>query len=152
MSKNGRNGEFMEKFSEILKDLIDEKGLSLRKLAKESGVSAVQYGRYLKDTYPTVLVATKIAKYFCVSLDYLFGITDTISTKTLGDANPTLFLPRYYEALKSANITHWKLSQKTDLSESALRRWRSGDTPSMESLVIIALNLSSSIDYLVGRE
>lgn len=142
----------MEKFSEILKDLIDERGLSLRKLAKESGVSAVQYGRYLKGTYPTVLVATKIAKYFCVSLDYLFGITDTLSTKELGDTNLSLFLPRYYEALRNSNITHWKLSQKTDLSESALRRWRSGDTPSMESLIIIVLNLSSSIDYLVGRE
>lgn len=142
----------MEKFAEILKDLIDEKGLSLRALAKESGVSAVQYGRYLKGTYPKANIATKIALYFDVSLDYLFGITDTIPTKHFGNADLSLFLPRYYEALKGANITHWKLSQKTDLSESALRHWKAGDTPSMESLIIIATNLSSSIDYLVGRE
>lgn len=142
----------MDKFSEILKDLIDEKGLSLRGLSKESGVSAVQYSRYLKGVYPTVLVATKIADYFGVSLDYLFGLTDNVSCKQYTKPNLSLFLPRYIEALKRSNITHWKLSQKTELSESALRHWKSGDTPRMENLVIIALNLSSSLDYLVGRE
>ena len=69
----------MENFSEILSDLISTKELSLRGLAKESGVSAVQYSRYLKGQLPKVPTAVKIADYFDVSLDYLFGITDIMA-------------------------------------------------------------------------
>ena len=52
------------KFADVLKDLIEDKGLSLRKLATESGVSAVQYGKYLKGVYPKIFVAERIARYF----------------------------------------------------------------------------------------
>ena len=63
----------------------------------------------------------------------------------------SVFLDRYEEVRNKANITHWKLSQTTELSESALRHWEYGDIPTLESLIIIATNLSTSIDYLVGR-
>jgi len=141
----------MEKFADVLKDLIDEKGFSLRKLSSESGVSAVQYSKYLRGSYPKIYVAIRIAEYFDVSLDYLFGITDNRSHTKFKDYDMSVFLDRYAEARRLANITHWKLSQQTELSESALRHWEYGDTPSMESLIIIAYNLGTSIDYLVGR-
>ena len=139
------------KFADILKDLIEDKGLSLRKLATESKGSAVQYGKYLKGAYPKIFVAERIANYFNVSLDYLFGITDNNTLRTFKQIDMTVFLPRYEEVRNKTGITHWKLSQNTELSESALRHWQYGDTPSIESLIIIATNLSTSIDYLVGR-
>lgn len=141
----------MYKFADILKDLIDDIGFSLRKLASESNVSAVQYSKYLRGAYPTIQVAVRIADYFDVSLDYLFGITDNKSHKPFKQFNLSVFLDRYAKARNKANISHWKLSQKTELSESALRHWKNGDVPSVESLIIIATNLSTSIDYLVGR-
>lgn len=139
------------KFADILKDLIEDKGLSLRKLATESGVSAVQYGKYLKGAYPKIFVADRIANYFNISLDYLFGITDNNPERKYNPIDMSVFLKRYEEVRNNAGITHWKLCQKTELSESALRHWQYGDTPSVESLIIIATNLSTSIDYLVGR-
>ena len=63
----------------------------------------------------------------------------------------SVFLSRYEEVRNKTGITHWKLSQNTELSESALRHWQYGDIPSVESLIIIATSLSTSIDYLVGR-
>ncbi len=142
----------MESFSEILSDLISAKELSLRALAKASGVSAVQYSKYLRGTYPQLATAVKIADYFSVSLDYLFGITDIMSKrKRFKPLDMSLFLKRYDEALKRSNLTHWKLCQKNGLGESAIRHWRAGDTPSIESLLIISNTLSVSIDYLVGR-
>ncbi|MFQ6749279.1 MAG: helix-turn-helix domain-containing protein, partial [Clostridia bacterium] len=44
----------MEKLCFVLKDLIQEKDLSLRGLAEESGVSATQYSMYLRGTFPTI--------------------------------------------------------------------------------------------------
>ena len=139
------------KFADVLKDLIEDKGLSLRKLATESGVSAVQYGKYLKGVYPKIFVAERIARYFNVSFDYLFGITENNTPRDYKDVDMSVFLDRYEEVRNKANITHWKLSQTTELSESALRHWEYGDIPTLESLIIIATNLSTSIDYLVGR-
>lgn len=139
------------KFADILKDLIEDKGLSLRKLATESGVSAVQYGKYLKGAYPKLFVAERIAKYFNVSFDYLFGITDNNQAREYKNIDMSVFLERYEQCRNTAGISHWKLCQKTDLSESALRHWQYGDTPSIESLIIIANNLPTSIDYLIGR-
>ena len=142
----------MENFSEILSDLISTKELSLRGLAKESGVSAVQYSRYLKGQLPKVPTAVKIADYFDVSLDYLFGITDIMGKrKEFKPANLSIFLERYEEALKNSKITHWQLCKCSDLNESSIRHWKSGDTPRMDTLINISNNLSVSLDYLVGR-
>ena len=62
----------MEQFRENLKDLIVETNLSLRKLEKVSGVSAMQYSRYLKDSIPTIDVVLKIAKFFNMSIEEIF--------------------------------------------------------------------------------
>ena len=125
--------------------------MSLRKLATESGVSAVQYSKYLKGSYPTIFVAERIANYFNVSLDYLFGVTENDKPRKYKDVDMSVFLKRYEEVRNNASISHWKLCKTTELSESALRHWEYGDIPSIESLIIIATNLSTSIDYLVGR-
>lgn len=54
----------MEQFRENLRDLIDDTNLSLRQLEKISGVSAMQYSRYLRnDTIPTIDVILKICKF-----------------------------------------------------------------------------------------
>lgn len=142
----------MEKFSDILKDLIYEKGLSLRKLSKESDVSAVQYSKYLRGAYPTIEVAMRIVKYFNCSLDYLFGLSDKREGGERDKVDMSKFIPRYLDLLKQNNITHWKFAKQYNLSESCLRHWKYGEIPKIESLIIIAKNLSSSIDYLIGRK
>lgn len=143
----------MEKFADNLKDLIFDKGLSLRKLATVSGVTAIQYSKYLRGAFPYLEVAVRIANYFECSLDYLFGITETKDYKRYKNKNYSLenFIERYDELLKQNNISHYKFAMKNGLSESCLRHWKYGQTPKIESLIIIAENLGGSIDYLVGR-
>ena len=141
----------MEKFSDILNDLIIEKGLSLRKLAEESKVSANQYSKYLKGTIPTVAVAVRLADYFKHSTDFLFGLVDEDKYIPEFKYDLSKFVERYENLLKTNNTTHWKFAKKYGLSESALRHWKYGDIPQIESLVIIAINLSTSIEYLIGR-
>lgn len=141
----------MEKFIDILNDLIIEKNLSLRKLASESNISAIQYSKYLKGSIPTIPVAVRMANYFNCSIDYLFGINNDNNIKIFKDYDLSVFVDRYTSLLKINKTTHWKFSKKYGLSESSLRHWKAGDIPTIESLIIIATNLSCSIEYLIGR-
>ncbi|MFQ6724070.1 MAG: helix-turn-helix domain-containing protein [Clostridia bacterium] len=63
-----------EIFAERLKELREEKGLSLKELARKIGVSDVAIGRWeRKVQIPNIVMLDLIAKYFNVSPNYLLG-------------------------------------------------------------------------------
>lgn len=143
----------MTSFAENLKDLINEKGKSLRKIGNDSGFTSGQLSEYTHGAYPTVEKAIKLANYFDCSLDYMFGITEE-RNYTKYNNNPfdlELFIKRYNELLKENKTTHWQFCKRNELAESTLRHWKAGHKPIMDSLLIIARNLNGSLDYLVGR-
>lgn len=146
-------GDKMNEFHEILKDLVLDTGLSLRQLAKESGVSAMQYSRYLKGSLPTIEVALRIAKYFDCSLDYLFGLDDKKNVLKYKTYNYDLsnFLDKYFSLLKANNISHYKFAKSQSFDESIIRKWKNGKVPRLDVIYTIAYNLGGSIDDLVGR-
>ena len=143
----------MEAFIDNLKDLIFKSGLSLRELSKESGVSAMQFSRYLRGFIPTVGVTLKIAKYFDCSLDFLFGLTDVQNSKKYKthDKDMSKFIDRYFQLLDKNNISHYKFIKDSNFDESILRHWKAGSTPRLDVIYFIAKNLNGSIDYLIGR-
>ena len=64
-------------FSETLSQLRKNQGLTQKQAATIFGLSYYGYQRYeYGDSEPSLGVATKIADYFAVSLDYLTGRTD----------------------------------------------------------------------------
>lgn len=147
-----RIGVFMEKFKDILRDLIiDDGNKSLRAISKLINVSAFQLGRFLKGSMPNIDNAIKISNYFKVSIDYLFGLVNINNFKNLGAKNMNVFVSRYETALKENGLTNNAFCKTSTISESSLRRWKHGEEPRMESLVEIADKLSTSIDYLIGR-
>ena len=78
-------------FSEILKELRVEKGVSQTELAKSCGVSSqcissLEVGR----RNPTGSTIEAIAKYFNVSADYLLGRTDEMGTVVMSGHAPQL--------------------------------------------------------------
>lgn len=67
----------MNKFSERLKELRLEKGLTQVQLAKESGISQAGIAKWeTGDRSPSVDCLIALAKYFKVSIDYLVGLED----------------------------------------------------------------------------
>lgn len=67
----------MEKFAERLRDLREEKGLSIQKLSKEVKIGAASLCRWENcqaDVKGSQLII--LAKYFDVSTDYLLGLVD----------------------------------------------------------------------------
>lgn len=143
----------MQSFIDNLKDLILESNLSLRQLAQDSGVSAMQYSRYLNGSTPTVDTTLKIAKYFKCSLDYLFGLTDIKNYTNYKTYNSDMskFINNYHKLLKENNITHYKFMRDSEFDESIIRHWALGSKPRLDVIYYIAKNLGGSIDELVGR-
>ena len=67
----------MENFSERLKELRQEKGLSLRELEKEVKISSSALSRWENgQTEAKSSQLIILAKYFGVTLDYLLGLED----------------------------------------------------------------------------
>ena len=67
----------MSKFPQRLKELREEKGLSIKTLAKELGVSDIAIGRWEKGLRtPNIDTLILVANYFNVSADYLLGLKD----------------------------------------------------------------------------
>lgn len=66
-------------FGERLKQVRNEKELTQRETAKILGVTPASLSAYEKGTQlPSISVARKVALFFSVSLDWLFGIDESI--------------------------------------------------------------------------
>ena len=67
----------MSVFSERITALRKSKGVSQAFAAKEIGISPRAYQKYeYKESEPTLSVASRIADFYGVSLDYLAGRSD----------------------------------------------------------------------------
>lgn len=65
----------MSKFAERLKELREDKGLSLKQLAKALNISDVALGRWEKGTrIPNIETLEQLSKFFKVTTDYMLGI------------------------------------------------------------------------------
>lgn len=66
-----------EIFAKRIRELREEKGLSIRQLAAILELSHVAISYYENDKrVPDILTAKKIADYFNTTCDYLIGLTD----------------------------------------------------------------------------
>ena len=67
----------MNKFSERLKKLREEKGFSKSQLSREVGIPEPSISRWERGKQiPNIDTAIIFAKYFGVSTDYLLGLED----------------------------------------------------------------------------
>lgn len=64
-------------FKTRLKDLREENNLTQIKLSQETGISQAGIAKWEKGTRtPSMECLIILAKYFCVSIDYLVGLVD----------------------------------------------------------------------------
>ena len=71
----------MSKFSERLKELRTEAGLSQDQLAKQVGLTHTAIGLWeLDKRVPNLDAVIDLAKFFNVSLDYIAGLEDWVVT------------------------------------------------------------------------
>ena len=69
-------------FAERLSNLLKEHNLSKRALADKLGISATSISDWTNGKIqPTAEIIYIVAKYFCVSADYLLGLEDEAGSK-----------------------------------------------------------------------
>lgn len=142
--------DIMRNFSESLNDLMFDPEISLSDLSKAININRVQLEQYkLNKSLINLENATKIANYFKVSLDYLFGLSDK-QKEVVGDINGN-FYERLIIELDKQSTSFYKMCKDLDFSENIKLNWKNGSLPQTDNLVRIAKYLSVSVDYLVGR-
>ena len=69
-----------ESFIKKLSILLEEKNITQRELAEKINVTEVTISRYLSgERSPRIEIVSKIAEFFNVSIDYLFGKEELIN-------------------------------------------------------------------------
>ncbi len=139
-------------FKEKLQELIEEKDITISKLAKDIGlaksiVSDWNCGKVLPQLNNAILVAN----YFNYSLDYLF--TDAVENNYKPFNIDINFGKRLKSMLKQLKIKQKDVVENLKISKSDIHYWtKTSAYPRMDTIIKIADYLQVSIDYLVGIE
>lgn len=79
-------------FGESLKNLMEENQISQSELAKNIGYTQRAVSKWVnKQSEPTETAIKECAKFFCVSTDYLLGLSDDLDVKTDGTTAPPAY-------------------------------------------------------------
>lgn len=154
-------------FSEKLKTLRKKQGITQQELADAINISRSTIAGYeIEDKQPSYEVIAKIAKYFCVSTDFLLGIDDSdiIISKKLPEPKNNyfffffdnllkdIFMTRLNTALCNKKLTINDLSNITTIDVERCTAYLGGECePSLEDLISISHALEVTIDYLLGQ-
>lgn len=138
-------------FSEILKDLMIERDLTVSELSSLSGVNVSRIYDYLSGKAPATHNAIKIANVLKCSLDYLFGFEQENTLKDdyflTSDCNQ-----RLKSVIDQSGKSRYKISQDTGITQAQLLNWyKRYRIPKLPSLVSLAEYFNCSLDYLVGK-
>lgn len=139
-------------FSKKLTDLINEKDISISKLAEKlnTAKSVVSYWKNGK-SLPQLDKALCLKAFFNCSLDYLFGSTDFEDVSQAKQIST--FDKQLRRILKDRKITREKFLTDLNMSNNNFNSWyKVKSNPRMDTIVKIADYLQVSIDYLVGIE
>lgn len=142
----------MSKLSETLEELLAERNLEKKQLAKAIGISASRVTDYmLNDKLPTVENAVKLADYFHCSIDFLLGREYEAKNKNFDAPVPfaerIVFLRNYFK------YTHKQIYNGTSIQKSSYFDWINGKRqPSLDNIIKLADLFGCSVDFVLGRE
>lgn len=140
----------MEIYQKHLQELLDERNLTKKQLAKAVGISTSAINGYFhKNLYPIADIAIKIADYFDCSLDYLLGLSE-IKDFDRSTQNRT-FIENYNILLKQKGISIAKSLRDMNMGDKNYTIWKKGKLPKTYNLIQIAKYFNTTIDFLLGR-
>lgn len=143
--------DIMSKFSERLRELMQDEEINPPALAKKLNTHRTNITRYLRgDRLPQLTTFLLFLDYFSCSADFLLGLTDR-EEKNFKERPP--FSERFSYLIKEKEISMYRLTREIKISEALLYQWRDGkQLPSIENLVKLAKYFDCTVDFLLGRE
>ena len=134
----------MTNFQERLTELLQDNNLTKQQFAKNINKRLSTINEYfLNDYYPQIDLAITIAKYFNVSLDYLFGLSDK---KENTNNNDKSFFENFNNLVKTNKKSILKTMLDMNFKEANYYRWKSGMIPKTNNLLTIAKYFDISLD------
>lgn len=139
-------------FGETVKELIDERKITVKQFAAEIGVAAPTISRYIRGKrMPDINNLVLIADYFNCSTDFLLSREPYVPNLKYKKCPPFCeqikFLARYNCK------TYDEFYTKAEIHESTFYEWKCGSSiPTLESIIRIANKFDYRIDFVLGRE
>lgn len=144
--------DYLSKFSETLKELMEEKNLTQNQVAKVANCGHGSVSRWLNnENYPSLINLVKLSEYFNCSIEYLFRKTD--DKKLLYSEIISTFSERLKSLAIGKQKSLVKIAKELNIDNAILYRWSNGVyNPGAEGLLILADYFGCTVDYLVGRK
>ncbi len=142
----------MQSFSEILKELLEEHGLSNKDFSEITGICEACLTLYIKHgTSPSVKHLITIADYFKCSTDFLLGKEEYKENLVFKQCPPfnerILFLENYM------NYKPKNFYTKDGISKSGYFDWKGGKRqPALDNVIALANICKCRVDFILGRE
>lgn len=144
----------MAEFQDRLKDLMIENNLNNLQLSKRLNISSTTVNDYFnKEYYPEINISISMSKLFDCSLDFLFGLSDTVEKRYdfKYDKMLTNFVNNVQKLLQRKGMSIATFMKEVGMGEFTFYRWKRGKFPKTSKLVVIARYLDISIDFLLAE-
>ncbi|MCD7729514.1 MAG: transcriptional regulator [Clostridia bacterium] len=140
-----------EKFQQRLKELIEESGMSQRRVSIKSDINpyiitkAVRYA-----VVPSMRTIIKLADTLDVSIAYLIGDSD--EKNYVKAKKPSTFHKRIQKLADDKKLKFSEISRDMPFAHNAIYEWMRTETiPSLGYMKTIAAYFNVSLDYITGR-
>jgi len=138
-------------FSERLRELIFDKGLSTEQFAEAVGVAETTVYRWFKT--PLQIKRSnliKVADFFECLIEYLIGRSED-DTKIIPNKLYPNFVEQIRKIMKEQNISTYKFEKTSKFKCSYFFDWQKYE-PALQTLMELSEYFDCTIDYLIGRD
>lgn len=144
----GKESVFAERFEAAIK----AGNMTLTELSKKTGISVSLISRYKSgEVIPRRDKLLLISSALSVSPAYLTGDSNGSEEKPSVIEDRGIFAERFSEAVKDSGLLPVEIAEKTNISETMISRYKSGEyVPRRRNLEKLASVLSVSPAYLTG--
>ena len=132
-----------------LRKLRTDNQLTQKEFAKIFGLSDARYNQYETGRRtPDIEMLASFAKYYGVSLDYITGFSDLISSNT---TTSKVFDKRLRQLRREYNMTQEDLGEKLGVGKTTISNYETGKSyPDNENILKLSKIFEVTTDYLLG--
>lgn len=151
---------YLEKFSKLLKDLMEIDGTSIRALSNKINVDRKSIRLWLNAKfYPRYDALVRLSLFFRVRIDYLLGVDNIENFKGVNSNRvdieliPIEFSKKLKVIMETFKISRYSLSKKLNVDAKSIAKWFTGNSmPETANLIKLANLTNLSVDELLGQE
>ncbi len=137
-------------FITAVKNILEESGTTIDNLFENGVISKNTFYKY-RHRNPSLKTLIKVANFMCVSIDYLYELSDTNNFKKYSQDQRGFYqiLQNY---INNANLSNRQFCKELNYQKDALTRYKQGVDPSLRTLFEIANFFGCSVDDLLVHE